>query len=139
MEWLQKTGGFSSNGLTDQEEEELVQLRREVRDLRDKLNLEEENKEEMREESDDERDSVLEHKDLVAAKNKMKQNKRSGVSSEVYGKYNKKNVFVPRVIKKSKEQEQIIKVGIIRSFLFRNLDSYELNIVVKAMEEKRFK
>ena len=63
---------------------------------------------------------------------------RSAVSAEVYGKFNKKEDFTPRVIKKTDEQIQRIKARILQSFLFCNLEQNELNIVINAMEEKKF-
>lgn len=63
---------------------------------------------------------------------------RAAVSAEVYGNFNKKEDFVARVIKKSEEQIQRIKARILQSFLFCNLDQADLEIVINAMEEKKF-
>jgi len=63
---------------------------------------------------------------------------RAAVSAEVYGIFNKKEDFQPRKIPKSEEQIQRIKARILQSFLFHNLDSTDLNIVIDAMEERKF-
>ena len=63
---------------------------------------------------------------------------RAAVSAEVYGKFNKKEDFKPRVIAKSEEQVQRIKARILQSFLFCNLDQTDLEIVINAMEEKKY-
>ncbi len=64
---------------------------------------------------------------------------RAAVSAEVYGKFNKKEDFKPRVITKSEEQVQRIKARILQSFLFCNLDQADLQIVINAMEEKKYR
>ena len=64
---------------------------------------------------------------------------RTGVSAEVYGEFNKKEDFVARKIPKTDEQIQRIKSSVIHSFLFSNLEPKDLEIVIGAMEEKRFK
>lgn len=63
---------------------------------------------------------------------------RIGVSAEAYGKFNKKEDFVPKVITKSEEQISRIKDRIIKSILFQNLDQKEIEIVIGAMEEIQF-
>jgi len=62
---------------------------------------------------------------------------RSGVSAEVYGAFNKKESFKEKHIPKSEEQIHRIKARILQSFLFCNLDSAALEIVINAMEEKK--
>jgi len=63
---------------------------------------------------------------------------RVGVSAEVYGKLNKREDFIPQFIKKTEDQIERIKTKILTSFLFRNLDSEDLDIIIGAMEEKVF-
>lgn len=86
---------------------------------------------------DDEEDSKLE--DLTKNPVKKKIAPRAGVSSEAYGKYNKKEDFVARKIPKTEEQIKRIKSSVIHSFLFSNLEAKDLEIVIGAMDEKRFK
>jgi len=64
---------------------------------------------------------------------------RPAVSAEAYGVFNQKEDFKPRKIPKTQEQIDRIKARILQSFLFHNLDSSDLNIVIDAMEEIRFK
>jgi len=63
---------------------------------------------------------------------------RAAVSAEVYGSFNKKEDFKPKIIPKTEYQIQRIKARILQSFLFLNLDSADLNIVIDAMEERKF-
>ena len=62
---------------------------------------------------------------------------RTAVSAEVYGAFNEKKDFVARKIDKSDDQVQRIKARILQSFLFQNLESKDLNIVIDAMEERK--
>lgn len=64
---------------------------------------------------------------------------RAGVSAEVYGEYNKKEDFHPRVIPKSEDTKKRILLRLKESFLFRSLEEKETDIVIDAMEEKNFK
>jgi cAMP-dependent protein kinase regulator len=64
---------------------------------------------------------------------------RSSVSAEVYGIFNKKEDFVPRVISKTEEQRNRILNKVSQSFLFNSLEENELNTVINAFDEKRFK
>lgn len=63
---------------------------------------------------------------------------RSSVSAEVYGVFNKKEDFKPRVIPKTEQQTQRILSKIRQSFLFNSLEENELNSVLGAFEEKKF-
>lgn len=64
---------------------------------------------------------------------------RAAVSAEAYGQFNKKEDFTPIVVPKSDDQKHRIKVRILQSFLFQNLEPKDLGIVIDAMEEKTFK
>jgi len=63
---------------------------------------------------------------------------RSSVSAEVYGVFNKKEEFKPRVIPKDEEQKKRILNKIGESFLFSSLEENEMNDVLGAFEEKKF-
>lgn len=67
----------------------------------------------------------------------MKQ--RASVSAEVYGMFNKKGDFKPRNIQKSQAQKDKILMRLNQAFMFNGLDDKEKEIVVGAMEEKKFK
>ena len=91
-------------------------------------------------ESDNEDDEDPELGELTKNRIKTKKNiQRKGVSAEAYGQFNKKEDFVARMIPKSEEQIQRIKSSVIHSFLFSSLEAKDLEIVIGAMEEKRFK
>jgi len=63
---------------------------------------------------------------------------RQSVSAEVYGAWNKKESFKPKIIPKTEEQKARIEEKLKISFIFNSLDENELTIVVDAMEEKKF-
>ena len=64
--------------------------------------------------------------------------KRTSVSAEVFGKYNKKEEFVPPVVAKTPDVKERIKQRLQMAFMFKALGAEELNIVIDAMEEKKF-
>ena len=66
-------------------------------------------------------------------------NGRSSVSSEVYGSFNKKAQFVPKTIIKSEDQSNRIRQKIGTAWMFSNVGAMEKEILIKVMEEKRFK
>lgn len=63
---------------------------------------------------------------------------RHSVSAEVFGEWNRKENFTPRVIAKSSEQKAHIIERLSRSFMFSALDETERNVVVEAMEERNY-
>jgi len=60
---------------------------------------------------------------------------RQSVSAEAYGDWNAKKAFVPPVVPKSDEQKERLKNCLIKSFLFANLETNDLGIVIGAMKE----
>ena len=74
----------------------------------------------------------------LEAKKKQKMDKkisRQGISAEVFGKYNQKKAFEAKVIEKSQETQQQIRVLINRSILFQGLNNEDKQIIINAMEE----
>ena len=72
---------------------------------------------------------------------------RKAISAETYGEYNKKENFVARVIPKTEDQTKRhkcylyfnrIRTKLQSSFIFSALNSKEIEIVIGAMEEKKF-
>jgi len=59
---------------------------------------------------------------------------RVSVSAEVYGQYNKKGDFKPRVIAKNSEQKARILEKLNKAFMFANLENKEKNIIIDAMD-----
>ena len=176
IEFLQKKGGYSTSGLTINEQNELQELRKEIKKYRDlekaileaeneeneenenEENENEENENEEKEEneneenenseeennsnksqSEEEEDEIMNEEELRKKQQRKGKSKRAGVSAEAYGEFNKKEDFIPRVIEKTEEQKNKIKKRIISSFLFSNLDQKELEIVINAMDEKKYK
>ena len=62
---------------------------------------------------------------------------RTSVSAEVYGLFNKKGQFVPKVYPKSQDIEHALLNKLNESFMFRALESSEQKIVIDAMQEVR--
>jgi cAMP-dependent protein kinase regulator len=81
-------------------------------------------------------DSADEDDEEVSPMRKAKSNQRKGVSSEAYGRWNRKEDFVPRVIEKTPDQRGRILDKIGKAFMFSGLDPGEKEVVVKAMEER---
>jgi len=90
--------------------------------------------EEGEEEEEEENDKTL----ILPEKLKGPPKQRSSVSAEVYGLWNKKGVYKPKVIPKSEEQKERIRKKINQSFIFQALDDNEKNIVIDSMDEKSF-
>lgn len=63
---------------------------------------------------------------------------RTSVSAEVYGLWNKKGNFTPKIVKKTPDQVKRIQARILQSFLFSALEDKDLEIVINAFEEKTF-
>jgi len=147
LHYLLKKEGYTTTGITIEEKKELEQLRKEIfkyrqlheehknenqpEDEHDKSVTDDEN-----EEDEKEADSLIE-KQIASAKLRMSK-QREGVSAEAYGEFNKKSHFQPRVIEKTIEQVDRIKIRVLQSFLFNSLEGKDLEIVINAMEEKRF-
>ena len=71
---------------------------------------------------------------------KMKNaNGRSSVSAEVYGSFNKKGQYVPKTIPKSEDQSNRIRQKLQTVWMFSNIGNAEKDILIKVMEEKKFK
>ena len=68
----------------------------------------------------------------------MKRGQRSSVSAEVFGLYNKKSAFKPRVIPKKDSQKETIRKRCLQSFIFNSLEDQDFVQVIDAFEEKRF-
>lgn len=64
---------------------------------------------------------------------------RTSVSAEAYGKFNKKGTFQARVIPKTSEQKARIEKRLGQAFMFSALDDKEREIVINAMDEKKFR
>ena len=111
------------------EKSELHELRQEVA----RLKLGHTGSEDER--SASEEDEVIE--DIPEKLSSQKSRHRSAVSAEVYGKYNKKEDFVARVIPKTKEQGRQLQERLSKSFMFSHLQGSEKLIVIQSMEEKR--
>lgn len=86
------------------------------------------------EDEDEEGDDV---DDLINTKLAQKvKNGRQSVSAEVYGTFNQKKQYVPKVIEKSEDTKQQISDKISNLFLFNALDIHDMKIVIDAFEEK---
>ena len=60
------------------------------------------------------------------------------MSAEAFGAWNKKSDFKPRVVAKAQDTRDKISKRLKASFLFQSLSDRDFEIVVDAMEEKKF-
>ena len=152
IDFLSKQGNYTTSGLTFAEKKELEKLRNTVKRYRelDEFHKTEEEKNEENSDSEDENEDLMNSSDEEKIENQVnimksnpksqhKKNTRNSVSAEVYGIFNKKKFFVPKKIHKTEEQINRIKGKIISSFIFSSLDKKDIEIVIEAMEEKKFK
>ena len=61
---------------------------------------------------------------------------RKSVSAEVYGVYNKKEDFVPKVIEKDLETKDQIRQLLNKNFLFSQIEVEDKEIIINAMERR---
>ena len=108
------------NAITENEINELRNLEKKAAYLRDQIGDGGHHTE-----TDEEEDSGEEIDDIQPAKKNIKK-QRQGVSAEVYGDYNKKEAFVPKVIKKSPEVIAKLSKRLLQAFMFSALDESEL-------------
>ncbi len=137
--WLLKTGGFNSGGLSNMEREELAKLRKEVQSYRQAiLEMKKSSKNKESDSSSSEEDDI--YKPIQRTNKRMVTSVagRKGISAESYGTFNKKENFKPRFIQKTESQIAKIKSRILQSFLFGSLEPSDVNIVIGAMEEKNY-
>jgi len=83
--------------------------------------------------SSDDSDSVGE---LPKPKPRAERKPRKSISAEAFGKWNRKEDFVPPVIPKTDAQKERIRSK-LTSFLFNGLEPKEIEIVICAMTELR--
>jgi cAMP-dependent protein kinase regulator len=74
----------------------------------------------------------LEEKKKKKVEKKMS---RQGISAEVFGQFNKKGEYQPKVIPKDASTKEQIKSLIEKSILFRSMNKEDIGIVIDAMEE----
>ena len=154
LTWLTNYSKGDSSEING-EREELENLREEIKKYKNKENIkiktpeESENSEESKSEesslsSKENEDEVKEDqnnidKQIQERRNKiMKRGQRSSVSAEVFGLYNKKGDFKPRVIPKTESQKETIKKKCLQSFIFNSLEDADFIKVIDAFEEKKF-
>ncbi len=141
-DWLLTFSGEKQNHQINMEKQELEELRKEYKKHLKKYNHSAGDKEMVveshSEHSDNEDDDQVEELVSINAKRGVENRGRSSVSAEVYGKYYKKEDFVPKVIVKSKDQKMRLLSIAHKSFILSSLDEKDLNTVLDAMEEKPF-
>ena len=137
LNFLESYRGKQITYEVSQEKLELMQLRKEIKKYKKKNNLDDKELQVNSDESDKDEEENDEVEELIAkAKEKAKtKGARSSVSAEAYGKFNQKQEFVPKVVKKNEEQIKRIQEKVLKSFIFNMLDEKELKICIDAMEE----
>lgn len=90
------------------------------------------------EEEDEEEDEAPAELTEKLESQRVSANPRRSVSAEVYGVYNPKGHFTPRVVSKDMATSTRMKELLQKSFIFNHLDDKELDIIVKALEVRTF-
>ena len=85
-------------------------------------------------EDDEEEDEI---QDLPSKLQQKFGKQRSSVSAEVYGNFNKKEDYKPKIVAKSELQKSRIKKRLEQAFMFSALDEKEKEIVINAMDERK--
>lgn len=137
LEILKGLINYSDEKLSEDEIKELNILRKKVIEFRIKEEMESPMADESGEFFEDKVKVPYEENSTLKSP-KQKRKHRAGVSAEVYGKFNKRETFVPKFSPKRDDQIERIKNIIITSFLFRNLEENDVNIIIYAMEEKTY-
>lgn len=60
---------------------------------------------------------------------------RQGVSSEVFGEYNRRESYVPKAVEKSVESTTLLSSLLKKSIFFQNISSQDEKILIDAVEE----
>ena len=77
--------------------------------------------------------------EVIVAKPTQKNKARVSVSAEAFGAWNKKTDYKPKVVEKSSDQMIRLETRLSQAFMFSALDEKEKDIVIRAMEEVKFK
>lgn len=90
--------------------------------------------------SDSEDDDYYDEDEIAELPQKIQRmnRPRQSVSAEVYGVYNPKEAFVPRVVPKNENQKEMLRGLLLKIFMFQHLEKEDLNLVIDAMEERTF-
>ena len=64
------------------------------------------------------------------------QRNRVSISAEVFGKFNSKMEYRPKVISKTPQVKEKIKERLSHAFMFMGLDDNEMSVVIDAMDSK---
>lgn len=72
-------------------------------------------------------------------RSRKNKDQRVSVSAEVYGRWNVKKAYTPKVVPKSIEIKGKIRDRLSKAFMFQALEEKEREIVINAMEETQFK
>jgi len=142
IDFLQTFIGIKNSSNTNMEKQELEQLRKEYKKYEKKYRNEEKELhcDSTSEKSDDEEDKDKIDELISINKQRGNQNRaRSSVSAEVYGQFNIKGNFVAKVIEKNENQRARLTQVVSKSFVFNNIEGKDLDTVLNAIEEVKFK
>lgn len=88
---------------------------------------------------DEETVDVFEYQQGQDNLKKSFKNARNSVSAEVYGQYNNRANFKPKIVEKDAKTKELIQELLSKSFLFMNLEEKDMNVIINAMEVKNVK
>lgn len=140
IDWLQKFIGKKNDSQLNTEKHELIELRNEVNKYKKKYHNE---CKELEVHSESDCSDNEEHNDKIdditsINKKRNHDRARSSVCAEVYGQFNIKKEFVPKVIPKKLEQKKRLENLLSKNFMFNSLDNNDFETVINAIEEARF-
>lgn len=91
------------------------------------------------ESSDDEDEDEVEEVIIPKAKKDTRLSKqRASVSAEVFGRWNQKKPYTPKVVPKTIEVKKRLREILSKSFMFQALEEKQREIVINAMEERKY-
>lgn len=122
-------GDHDPKPLTDHEINEMRNMKKKVDYLKDQLDIEPHKKgtgqydsgSQTESDKDDEDSEEEERQKAVKAK-AQKKGQRAGVSAEVYGDWNKKGDFHPKVVAKTADTKERLSKRLLQAFMFNSLD-----------------
>jgi len=66
------------------------------------------------------------------------QTSRVSISAEVFGKYNKRSSFTPKLIEKDEQTYQRLRTRLSDHWIFNSLQGEDKDVLVKAMKEETY-
>lgn len=138
ISWLRRRNGSSSVPLRESLREKNASLKKELKSLQgfvQEVGAIVKNKEPEHSSEEEEEDDADDEPPPPPPKSMRA---RQSVSAEAYGMWNQKKEFTPPKVPKSEEQMARLRRILSSSFLFKQLDNKDMDVVLLAMKEVMF-